>query len=242
MLGGNSLAMLDSTSRGHCHVNKCITIRGRDTNEMTEEDIKTLQDAKTASDAKLVEQIEATRLAQEEATKHKTSLDNNVEELIEERKKKQEALDKVKLSNGETDINEVIEQAFKARKEESRTADFKSALDEFKASKPEFQSDAAGLVFGKFETGLTRFNFSDVETKEQMKTRLEEAYRFLSPKGDEQEEQSYSGGSSEATPVPQYNAEPTLAEKKVLENTGMDEAKYKALRGKYGDAFVGLGL
>jgi len=209
---------------------------------MTDEQIKTLQEAVANSEAKLLEQTEATRVALEESLKHKTSLDRNVEELIEERKKKQEAIEKLKLSNGETDINDVIEQAFKTRKEETRTADFKSALDEFKVSKPEFQSDAAGLVFGRFETGLKRFNFSDVETKEQMKTRLEEAYRFLSPKGDDKEEDSYTGSPSGGNPVPQYNAQQTLDEKTVLENTGMDAERYKALRGKYGDAFSGLGL
>jgi len=242
MLGGNSLAMLDSTSLGHCQVNKCINIRGREKKKMTEDEIKALQEAKAESDRKLEAQIEATRVAQEEAAKHKGDVDKTVAELVEERRKKQEAIDRAKLNNGELDITEVIEQAFKAKKDEARKSDFTTALNEFKASKSEFQSDAAGLVYSKFEAGLNRFNFSDVETKEQMKARLEEAYRFLNPSKEGSEEPSYTGSPSNANPVTQSNYTQSADEKKVLESTRMDEAKYKALKGKYRDAFAGLGL
>jgi len=208
---------------------------------MTEDEIKALQDAKAATDVELAEAREAARVATEAAGKSKADVDKIVAELTEERRKKQEVIDKAKLTSGEVDVNDLVTQAFNKREGERRTSDFNQAMTEFKNSKTEFTADAAGLVYSRFEDGLKRFNFSDVETKEQMKERLEEAYRFLKP-SSEAAEQTYLGNSSNPAPVPQANPSQSLAEQKVLESTGMDKEKYSKLKSKYGDAFTSLGL
>lgn len=209
---------------------------------MTEEEIQALKDAKEEAERKATEATEAARLAKEEADKAKGDVTKIVGELTEERRKKQEALDQAKLTTGELSVNDIVEQALKTREEESRKASFNEALNEFKAAKSEFQADSAGLVYSKFEKGLQRFNFSDVQTKEQMKARLEEAYRFLNPAQSNEEVSDYTGGQPNPAPVGDVRNNPSVDEKKVLEMTGMDSDKYKALKAKYGDAFGSLGL
>lgn len=208
---------------------------------MTEEDIKVLQDAKEAAETRAQEAEQKAADALAAAEKSKGDVDNIVAELTEERRKKNEAIEKQKLQTGDIDINEVIQSAFKEKEEAQRKSDFQTALSEFQASKPEFQADSAGIVFSKFKEGLSRFNFSDVSTKEQAKARLEEAYRFLSPSKEGDDEPSYSGSSSNPAPVRQ-NAQESDNDKRAIESTGMDEARYKALKAKYGDAFSSLGL
>jgi len=210
---------------------------------MTEEEIKALQVAKEETEVKLAEALEAARVATENATKSKGDVDKIVAELTEERRKKQEALDKANLTNREPmNVNEAIAQAFREREDQTRKADLESVMAEFKASKPEFQADAAGLVYSKFEQGLKQFTFADVTNKEQMKARLENAYRFLSPTQDAGAEPDYSGNAPSYSPVSSADPAQSINERKVLEDTGMDPAKYKALKAKYGEAFYNLGL
>lgn len=209
---------------------------------MTEEEIKALQDAKLEAERKATEAETLAMSLKAEVEKAKGDISKVVEELTEERRKKQDALDKAKLSNGEIDVNDIIEQAFKSREEQTRKASFEEALNEFKASKQEFQADAAGLVFSKFEEGLKRFNFSDIANKDQMKARLEDVYKFMNFRPNEEGGSEYEGSSANPAPVNPVSAEPSGDVKKVLDATGVDVGKYKTLREKYPDAFNSLGL
>lgn len=210
---------------------------------MTEEEIKVLQDAKEAAETRAVEAEALAVTAKEEADKATSDVTKVVDELKEERLKKNEALEKAKLiSKDGTDLNALIEDAFKNRDTKDRETSFIEALTEFKTSKTEFQSDTTGLVATKFEEDLKRFNFSDVQTKEQMKTRLEEAYAFLNHKPSEEQGQEY-GGSTPTPPVTPANADEALKNvETVLEQTGMSDEKFKSLREKYPEALGNLGI
>lgn len=202
---------------------------------MTEEEIKALQEELEAAKA-------AAAQAKAEAEKAKGDVQKVVDELTEERRKKQEAERKAAITNGEPDIEALIDQAIKSREEKTREQEFKSALEEFRASKHEFQADAAGLVFSKFEDQLKRFNFSDIQSKEQMKARLEEVYRFMNfkPNGDEGLE--YEGSPSNPFNVDGPRQETPREVKSVLEMTGMEQDKFKDLKTKYPEALESLGL
>jgi hypothetical protein len=202
---------------------------------MTEEEIKALQEALVAEKA-------ARKLAEDAADKNKTDLDKVVDELKTERQKKQEALDKANLSNDEPDIATLIEKALQDKENERKQADFKSAVDEFRASKPEFQADAAGIVFSKFEQNLGRFNFSDVTNKEQLKLRLEEAYRFMNFTPDAGTQTNYDGTPTAPTIPGEQRPQQQADVKAALEMSGMKEDRLKELRAKYPEAFESIGI
>jgi len=208
---------------------------------MTEEEIKALQEALAAEKAarKLAEDTSnGWKLA---AEKNKTDLDKVVDELKTERQKKQEALDKANLSNDEPDIATLIEQALQEKENKRKQDDFKSAVEEFKASKPEFQADAAGIVFSKFEQNLGRFNFSDVTNKEQLKLRLEEAYRFMNFIPEQGTQTEYNGTPSIQSIPGEQRPQQQADVKAALEMSGVKEDRFKELRAKYPEAFENIG-
>lgn len=209
---------------------------------MTEEEIKSLQDAKEAAENKAAEWESAALTIAGERDKAKTDLSTVVEELKLVRVKKAEAEAKVNLSGEGLDVNALIDQALQTREQQTRDNAFKEALAEFKATKPEFQADTVGLVYAKFETGLSRFNFTDIQNKEQMKARLEEVYRFQNQQAPAVEHQDYNGTPSNPMPVGTPQTGPTKDIKTILEQSGMDEIKYNTLKTKYPDALESLGL
>lgn len=206
---------------------------------MTEEEIKALVEAKEAAEKEAADAKLAATAAEEKA---RLDAQKFVNEITDLRKKKQEAEAKASLSNGELDVSALIEQALESKEQQSRKASFEEALAEFKAAKPEFQADAAGLVFARFESGLSRFNFSDIGTKEQMKARLEEVYRFQNFKPSQDESLDYEGSPSNAMPVGQVTDGPSKDTKSALEFAGIDEGRYKELKSKYPDALNSLGI
>lgn len=209
---------------------------------MTEEEVKALQDAKEEAERRASEALAAAQAAKADADKAKQDIAKVVDELKEERQKKNDALSKLNI-NGETpDVSTMIEQALAAKEDERRKVEFEEAVAEFKSSKTEFQNDAAGLVFDKFKNELRKFNFSDVANKSQAKARLEEAYRFLS-------KQSQDGGgiSYDGTPAPTNDIvtrEERLSNEmsSTLESARMTKDKFTKLKSKYGEAMSGLGI
>lgn len=200
---------------------------------MTEEEIKALQE-KLAT-------LEAEKLAAEaRAAKAESDKATLVEEVKAERQKKQEALDKAKLNGGEVDVSSLIEQALSAKEQERRKAELEAAITEFKNSKPEFQADAAGLVFGKFSEHLKKFNLSDVSSKEEAKSRLEEIYRFVNQKDNQDNDPNYEGTPRGGSVPPTREGVVAGDVKKALEFSGLSEARYKELKEKFPDQFAGL--
>lgn len=208
---------------------------------MTEEEIKALQDAQAAATAKIAEYEAAMTQLKADAEKAKEDLNKVVEELKDERQKKNEALSKVDLKEG-VDVNALIEQALQAREAEVTKSAFEEAIQEFKNSKQEFQNDAAGLVFGRFQEGMKRFNFADIKTKDQIKNRLEEVYKFLNFKPNESESEEYAG-------TPSSNGAPSVTDnsisaqtKSILKDNKISEEQYKDLQTKFPEALAGLGI
>ncbi len=210
---------------------------------MTEEEIKALQEAKDAAERRVTE-LEQSLAA--ERTEFKTSIDKVVEELKEERRKKNEALGKTSLKEGAgygpEDIQSLVEETLRKREEEKIKSEFETALAEFKASKPEFQADSAGLVFSKFEDGLKMFNFDDIKSKEQMKGRLEEVYRYINFKPTNTENMEYEGSPSNSNPAPVKADEINPSVRGAIGAAGIDAARAKELQSKYPEAFESLGI
>ena len=77
---------------------------------MTEEEIKALQDAKEEAERRASEALAAAEAAKAEADKAKQDVTKVVDELKEERRKKNEALGG-KINNDTPDVNTLIEQA-----------------------------------------------------------------------------------------------------------------------------------
>lgn len=202
---------------------------------MTDEEIKALQDERDAA-------LAAKAASDAAELKAKGDLQTVVKELQDVRAAKIEAERKANLKEGEPDIESIIDNALKSRDQASREQSFKEALEEFKRSKPEFQADPAGLVYAKFEDGLKRFNFADIASKEQMKSRLSEVYQFLNFQPTQETTTEYDGTPSGVQPVPGAREDQPKVVKSVLEMTGMEDAKYKELKGKYPEAFENLGM
>lgn len=216
---------------------------------MTEEEIQALQVAKEAAETRAAEVEAAAQAAKAEADKAKADLSNVVNELTDVRKKKAEAEEKLNKINNPNpgtgdpqDVSSIVQAELARREQERIRQEMDSAIEEFKNSKTEFQSDSAGLVFDKFKSELSRFNFADVTNKEQAKARLEEAYRFLRQKSEGTGEPDYEGTASSTAIPPQGDTRTPADVAKTLEQTGMTQEQYNKLASKYGDALTSLGL
>lgn len=218
---------------------------------MTEEEIQALQAAKDEAERNL-------QAAKAEAEKAKADLGGVVNELIGERQKKQKALDDAMAAAGKGtpeggdinkqpnadpgDVEKIVQAELERRDAERRKEDFQSAFDEFTKSKTEFSGDSSGLVLEKFKNGMNRFNFSDLKTKEEVKQRLEEVYRFMNQKPSEEGGTDYEG-------TPRVPGAPSAGDTRLpsdvestLKSTGLSEENYKNLSSKYPDALAGLGI
>ncbi len=209
---------------------------------MTEEEIKALQDAKVEAERRASESEARVNTLQAELDTTKAGLNNIVEELKTERQKKNEALAKLNINTGEPDVTQLIEQALQTKDMERRKTELEQAIAEFKSSKPEFQSDAAGLVFGKFQEKLKMFNLTDLSTKDQVKNRLEEIYRFANFKTDEGGSSDYEGTPSGTPGVPDRSGELGRDTQSAIATAGIDQDRFKTLKDKYPEALTGLGI
>ena len=216
--------------------------KGARKKNMTDDEIKALVEAKEAAEKTANEAIVAAASARAEAEKERAEKFNVVEELKNARLKTTSPDTNQNLTKQDTDINRMIEEALQRKEAESKKTQLEQAISEFKDSKPEFKADAAGLVFSKFEDGLKRFNFSDIASKEQMKTRLEEVYRFVNSTSSQDGGSDYEGSPSNPSPVNSLVNGTDNQTKEVLRVTGIEETKFKELKNKYPDAFSSLGL
>lgn len=210
---------------------------------MTEEEIQALQDAKDAAERRAAEAETAAQAARAEADKAKSDITNVVEELKTERQKKNEALSKANINNNEpVDVNSLIESALRSKEEERRKAEIEQAIAEFKQSKPEFQADSAGLVFGKFKEKLNMFNLSDLSTKEQVKSRLEDVYRFANLNSVDGSSNDYTGSPQNSYNVPEKTNKPSKEVEAAVNMARMTPERFSKLKSKYPDALGNLGI
>lgn len=209
---------------------------------MTEQEIQALQEAKDTAERRAAEAEAAVQTALAEANKAKEDITKIVDELKEERQKKNEALSKANINSGTPDVNALIEQALAAKDGERRKAELEEAIAEFKSSKTEFQADAAGLVFDKFKTELKKFNFSDVTNKAQAKARLEEAYRFVNGNSTPSNGTDYEGTTRSSGIPADRDGQLSKETDSALELARMNKETFTALKTKYGEAMTGLGI
>jgi DNA repair exonuclease SbcCD ATPase subunit len=211
---------------------------------MTEEEIKALQEKNSEYEKKVSDLMASVESIRNESLKAKEDLNKVVEELKEERRKKNEALEKQKnINENPADVESLVSAALSKKEEERRKAELDQAIEEFKASKTEFQADPSGLVYAKFQKVLSQFNFSDVESKEQAKKRLEDVYKFSKFKGEADPAPAYEGtpASGGAAPAP-ASGDTDKELEKVFESTKITKEKFSELKTKYGEALEGLGI
>jgi len=146
--------------------------------------------------------------------------------------------------SGKTAANIIwlFEQALQGKEQERRKQEFEAAIAEFKSSKSEFQTDAAGLVFGKFQEELKKYNFNEVSSKEQAKKRLEEIYKFVNFKASNSEPLDYDGTPTGINTIPVSEAAITQMNEAALKTAGMTPEKFTQLKSKYPEALNGLGI
>jgi len=209
---------------------------------MTEEEIEALQDAKEEAERHASEALAAAQAAKAEADKAKQDVTKIVDELKEERQKKNDALSRLNVNSDTPDVASLVEQALAKKEEERRIAEFEEAVAEFKTSKPEFQNDTAGLVFDKFKGELEKFNFSNVSNKSQAKQRLEEVYRFVKGSTSPEEGSEYNGTPRAGHSIPDTEERLSHEMNSTLEAARMDRDTFIKLKSKYGDAMSGLGI
>lgn len=209
---------------------------------MTEEEIKALQEAKEEAERRASEALQAAEAAKAEADKAKGDVSKVVEELKELRQKKGLESDNANINKQEPDINALLEQKLAEKEQERRKAEFEEAISEFKNSKTEFQSDTAGIVFGKFQQELRKFNFSDVTSKAQAKQRLEEVYKFVNQNGNEPGGDGYDGSPRISGQPPVKEDTPSRDVEAAMQMAKIDKEKFGNLKNKYGEALAGLGI
>lgn len=216
---------------------------------MTEEEIQALQEAKEAAEKSAAEAKAAADAAQAEVEKTRGDLSNVVEELKDVRVKKAEAEEKAKINNTNPDANqapdvsELVRQELSKAEQERVKKEMEEAITEFRNSKTEFQNDTAGLVYDKFQKELSKFNFSDVSSKEQAKARLEEAYRFVKQTSPDTLGEPIHDGTPRTPSSPKDEGGKLDQNiERTLENAGVSTEKYRKLEGKYGEALNSLGF
>lgn len=210
---------------------------------MTEEEINALVTAKAEAEAKASEALRIAEEARAAAEKAKADLGGVVNELTEERRKKQEAIDKANITNPQSvDVSTLVEKALQEKESQRKQSEITEAIAEFKSSKPEFQNDAAGIVFEKFKNELNKFNLSDIRNKAEATARLNEIYRFVNFRGGEGQGMDYDGSPSSGYTVPTSERQTPKELDSAMKSVGMDETKFKKLQEKYPDALNGLGI
>lgn len=210
---------------------------------MTDEEIKALKDAKEAADLRAAEAEALATAAKAEADKARQDLTGVVDELKIERQKKNEALTKAPITNDDkTDVSSLVEQALQKKEIERRQAEAEAAIAEFKSSKTEFQTDTAGLVFSKFQKELSKFNLNDLTSKEQVKSRLEEIYRFVNFKTDSSNDNTHDGTPQSGNAIKDTNEQLSQQTEAMLQSARMTKEKFTALKNKHPEAFSGLGM
>ena len=156
---------------------------------------------KQAAVSELIEKRESERLAKEELAREKDKQTNP------------------NLDN--TDPTRIVEQVLEKRKQEDSKKAFEDALQEMKKTYNEFapETDAAGLVFKKFETEMSKFNFSGLTTKDEYKTRLKEVYEHMNRATRNQESNSFHSGT------PQFGSE-----HRTMDSAGLSEKEQRLMR------------
>lgn len=201
---------------------------------MSEEDIQKAKDEAAERERQLVETI--ANLEQDKA--------NVVSELVAKRESERlarEELERIKgtqdPNNKSTDPEEIVTRVLQRKEQEEAKIAFDEAKAELKRTYNEFapETDTAGIVFGKFEKELSKFNFSGLKTKEEYRTRLKDVYDFMNreKKQEEARPDLYKG-------TPQFGSDANVrggdtlsdGEMKLIKDMGWDKERFLKVKEK----------
>lgn len=202
-------------------------------NELTPEQINEL-----AEKAKLADDLKAKN---EQAEQEKARL---VEEIKEERRKKQEAEDLAKsaIANKNVDPDEAkIYEIVEKRLNEDKTKQIEMSRsqfeEKFKSSHPEFEpsNDVGGIKFQAFKRVLNRFNLNDLTTENEFAEVYNNAMLIMN--GGVKTNQNQNINQNSFTPPTKSNGgigntpdEVSSKEDKLIQSIGWTKEKYLKLK------------
>ncbi len=167
---------------------------------------------------------------------------NVISELTQKRESERlakEELERVKKEKESdpsiSDPRKIVEEVLNQKEQEAAKEAFKDAIEDLKKTYNEFsqETDAAGIVFGKFENEMRKFNFSGLKTKEEFKARLDEVYNYMNrtlpPKSQEFYQGTRQSGSEQKT-----TDKNTLSDKemRLIQSMGWDKERYLKTKAK----------
>lgn len=184
------------------------------------------------------------KLAEELKTKNEqVEVDkaNLIEELKEERQKKQDALNLNKaaedlkgdpVAQTRTIVESMLNEEKTKQIETSRTQ-FEA---DFKATNPEFETsnDPTGIKFQAFKKVLNRFNLNSLSTEQEFADVYSDAMIILKREDIKTKEQinqnSFTPGTKSSSARTVTNSELTSKEEKLLNLSGMSKERYLKLK------------
>jgi hypothetical protein len=187
------------------------------------------------------EQIELIIKERDEALLAKKGM---TEELIAERKKKQEALalaESLKKSEEpQTDVEKLIEAKLKEREDVEARFAADQAWNEFVADNKEFapESDTTGLRAEALKREFNRFNLTGAKKKEEFLSALRDAKRLLKNEDKRDNENPYaSAPRSGTTPIVTDEASLSSAERATMKRLGWTLQKFNEQKLKHPELF-----
>lgn len=201
--------------------------------ELTPEQINEL-----AEKAKLADEY---KTKNEQVEQEKARL---VEEIKEERRKKQEAEDLAKsaIANKDVDpdeakIREIIEQRLNEDKTKQIEMSRSQYEDKFKSSHPEFEpsNDVGGIKFQAFKKVLSKFNLNGLTTENEFSEVYNNAMLIMN--GGIKQNQNQNINQNSFTPPTKSNGgigsittDITSKEEKLIQSIGWTKEKYLKLK------------
>lgn len=192
------------------------------------------------------EKIEVDAAFIEEFAQTKEALANVVEEIKDLRTSKNEEIEELKKKikedgdSNDNDDSKKLEKLLDEREKREIEQNFQSALESFKISNSSFNpsNDVGGIKFKAFEKELSKFNLSNLKTKEDFSSRLKEVYSFMNrntPKKEEGDDFTSSFASTSKSQMDVNTLDDvqlTDKEKKLLKFNNLDIQAYIKMREK----------
>lgn len=192
----------------------------------------------------VIELAEKVRLAEELKSKNdllESEKAGLVEEVKEERRKKQEQEDLAKAALASNDPDAKILSVVERKLAEEKTKQIEMSLAQFeanyKASNPEFQpsNDPSGIKFQAFKKVLGRFNLSGLSTEAEFAEVYKDAMLILKreePKNGDQtiNRNSFSPSTRSSGATETINSDLTEKEEKLIASVNWTKEKYLKLK------------
>jgi len=200
-----------------------------------------MNDGNNGGESLTPEQIELIIKERDEALEAKKGM---TEELVIERKKKQEAIALAeslkKPVEPLTDIEKLMEEKFRLREEEESKSAADQAWNEFIVENKEFSPDAdkTGLRVEALKREFNRFNLSGTKKKEDFLGALKDAEMLLNRKEKRDNESPYASiPRSGGAPIVLDEASLSSAERASMKRLGWSLEKFNDMKLKHPEMF-----